>query len=200
MNLGRMCEAAARYSDRYDEYVKTLNEEGKEEFEGEALHWFKIFRDAINEAYFEVSRARLTPEVRLEYVMGDERVIDMKDLLPQVCSVCGVYRADGQTGVEFVFRNRTEIEVKSVHSGEKLILHYHYLPEPLAKEYDEPIFPESLVDPSVYIALAVARVWQSERKMGAAQMWLNEYYQKLRSLRGSVRSGVRRRLPRTLFR
>jgi hypothetical protein len=87
-----------------------------------------------------------------------------------------------------------------VHSGEKLILHYHYLPEPLAKEYDEPIFPESLVDPSVYIALAVARVWQSERKMGAAQMWLNEYYQKLRSLRGSVRSGVRRRLPRTLFR
>ena len=200
MNLGRMCEAAAQYSDRYDEYVKTRNETGKEELEGEALHWFKIFRDAINEAYFEVSRARLTPEVRLEYVLGDDRVIDMKELLPQVCSVCGVYRADGQTGVEFVFRNRTELEVKGARAGERLMLHYQYLPEPLMKEYDEPIFPESMVDPSVYISLAVARVWQSERKMGAAQMWLSEYYQKLRSVRATLRNAARRRLPRTIFR
>ncbi len=200
MNLGRMCEAAARYSDRYDEYVKTKNGAGEEVFEGEALHWFELFRSSINEAYFEVSRARLTPEVRLEYVAGDERVIDMKDLIPEVCSVCGVYREDGQTGVEFVFRNRTEIEVRGVRSGERLILHYHYLPEPLVREYDEPIFPESMVDPSVYISLAVARVWQSERKMSAAQMWLSEYYQKLRAVRGTLRNGVRRRLPRTLFR
>ena len=94
-------------------------------------------------------------------------------------------------------------------NGKKLLLIHgnvsssvFYLPlfPALAEEYDEPIFPESMVDPSVYIALAVARVWQSERKTGAAQMWLNEYYQKLRSLRGSIRSGVRRRLPRTLFR
>jgi len=85
MNLGRMCEAAARYSDRYDEYVKTRNEAGKEEFEGEALHWFKIFRDAINEAYFEIARTRMSPDMRVECVLGNDRVISMEKMEPEAC-------------------------------------------------------------------------------------------------------------------
>jgi len=200
MNLGRMCEAAARHSDRNDEYIKTVNSDGVQAFEGEALHWFELFRDAVNEAYFEVSRSRLTPETRVECVLPEDRVIDMSRMEPALCSVCGVYRSDGQTGVEFVFCSRTAIRVQGAQPGEQVIVQYHYLPERLENEYDEPIFSESMVDPSVYIALAVARVWQSERKMGPAQMWLSEYYQKLRSVRTSIRSPRRRRLPRTIFR
>lgn len=200
MNLGRMCEAAARHTDRYDEYVKTLREDGVECFEGEALHWFQLFRDAINEAYFEVSRNRLTPQIRIEYVLSENREIDMSTLMPEVCSVCGVYRADGATTVEFVFLNRMVIQVQGVQAGERIILEYHYLPERLERECDEPIFPESMVDPSLYISLAAARLWQSERKLNAAQMWMGEYYQKLRSIRSGVKPMKLRRLPRGMFR
>ena len=189
MTLGRMCEAAARYSDRYDEYVKTA---GAETFEGEALNWFHIFRDAVNEAYFEISRCRLTPETRIEY--------ELDWLSPAACSVCGVYRMDGGTEIEYVFRTRTEIEVIGAKAGETVVLSYHYLPDRLEKESDEPVFPESLADPMIYISLAAARVWQSERKLSAAQPWLAEYYQKLRAIRPDMRPARRRRMPRTLFR
>ena len=197
VTLGRMCEAAARYSDRYDEYIRTG---GTNEFEGEARNWFHIFRDAVNEAYFEISRSRLTPEIRVEYELEKDRVIQLAWLNPEACSVCGVYRADGQTEAEYVFRTRTEIEVIGAQPGEKVVLHYHYLPDRLEKESDEPVFPESMADPMIYISLAVARMWQSERKPAAAQPWLAEYYQKLRVIRPDMKPARRKRLPRTLFR
>ncbi len=200
MNLGGMCRMAARYSDRYDEYVKVEGADGEQVFEGEALHWFEVFRDAVNEAYFEVSRGRLTPQRRLEIEADENGVIDLCQLQPEVCSVCGVYRADGMTEAEYVFEGRTVIRVLGVQRGDKVIVEYHFLPQRLMEEHDEPIFPESLADPSIYISLAVARVWQSERKMSAAQYWLSEYYQKLRSLRTSMKPMRRRRLPRMLFR
>ncbi len=200
MNLGGMCRLAARYSDRFDEYVKTTAQDGSEAFEGEALHWFEIFRDAVNEAYFEISRSRLTPQCRVEMQLSDDRVIDLYRMQPEVCSICGVYRLDGTTDVEYVFINRTSIEVTGARGGETVIVEYHYLPQRLEEENDEPVFPESLADPSIYAALAVARVWQSERKMNAAQYWLSEYYQKLRSIRTNMKPMRRRRLPRTMFR
>ena len=200
MNLGGMCRLAARYSDRYDEYVKTTAQDGSEAFEGEALHWFEVFRDAINEAYFEISRSRLTPQCRLEVQLPADRVIDLYQMQPEMCSICGVYRLDGMTEVGYVFINRTSIEVTGARGGDAVIVEYHYLPERLEAESDEPVFPESLADPSIYVALAVARVWQSERKMSAAQYWLSEYYQKLRAIRTSLKSVRRRRLPRMMFR
>ena len=200
MNLGEMCRAAARYSDRYDEYVKTAGPDGTEGFEGEALHWFQLFRDAVNEAYFEISRSRLTPETQVECELGEDGVIDMEWMYPPMCSVCGVYRADGATEIGFVFRTRTQIEIEGAKAGEKVTLRYHYLPERLEAEDDEPVFSEAAVDPAIYIALAVARVWQSERRMSAAQPWLAEYYQRLRELRGGRRPNCRKRLPRRPFR
>ena len=85
-------------------------------------------------------------------------------------------------------------------AGEVVLLHYHYLPSRLAEEADEPVFPEAQVDPMLYISLATARLWQSERKMSAAQPWLSEYYRKLRELRPDMRPARKKRLPRTIFR
>ena len=200
MNLGEMCTMAARWSDRYDEYVKTVRENGEAAFDGEALHWFQLFRDAINEAYFEIARTRMHPDRRVECVPGADRVISMEGMDPEVCGVCGVYRADGVTEAEFVFRSRTEIEVTDIKAGEKVIVQYHYLPERLENEQDEPVFSEAEVDPAVYAALATARLWQSERKMSAAQYWLGEYYQKLRSIRPDMKPARKRRLPVRRFR
>lgn len=200
MNLGEMCTMAARWSDRYDEYVKTIGEDGEAAFEGEALHWFHLFRDAINEAYFEISRTRMSPDARAECRLGSDRVISMEEMEPEACGVCGVYREDGLTGVEYVFRSRNEIEVVGAKAGDTVIVQYHYLPQRLENEQDEPVFSEATVDPSVYAALATARIWQSERKLSAAQYWLGEYYQKLRSIRPDMKPARKRRMPGRRFR
>lgn len=200
MNLGDMCVMAARYSDRYDEYVKTVSEDGNAAFEGEALHWFHLFRDAINEAYFEISRSRLHPDRRVECVLGSDLTIQLQTMEPPVCSVTGVFREDGMTDVEYIFRSRYELRITGAKSGEKVILLYQYLPDRLEDETDEPIFQESLADPMIYVSLAVARIWQSERKYAAAQPWLNGYYQRLRELRPSLKPIRKKKLARPLFR
>ena len=200
MNLGGMCRMAAKYSDRYDEYMKTERQDGAQAYEGEALHWFELFRDAINEAYFEVSRSRLMPTTRVQVKLTPERIIDLSEVEPEVCTVCGVYRIDGVTAADYVFRRRTRIEVIGAAVGEEVVVEYHYLPQRLQNEEDEPIFPESAVDPMVYVSLAAARVWQSERKLSVAQQWMSEYYQKLRTIRTGIKPPHRRRLRRSLFR
>ena len=196
MNLGRMCEAAARYSDRYDEFVKA---DGGD-YEGEALHWFNIFRDAVNEAYFEIARCVREPEMKQEIRLDESRVIDLSKMEPEAVAVIGVYRPDGLTEAEFVFRQRRMIEVRGARAGETVILRWQYHPNRLEKESDEPVFSEALADPMIYIALATARIWQSERRMSDAQIWINEYYRRLRTLRPTMKNAAKRRLPRTLFR
>ena len=200
MNLGNICRMAARYTDRYDEFVKTAGPDGREAYEGEALHWFEVFRDAVNEAYFEISRTRMSPDARAACVVPEDRMVDLNGLWPEVCTVCGVYREDGASDVAFEFRTRSEICVVGAAAGETVMIHYQCLPERLESKSDEPVFPESQVDPSVYAALAAARLWQSERKNSAAQGWLNEYYRKLRMLRPSMKPQRRRRLPQRMFR
>ena len=55
MTLDEMCMMAARYSDRYDEFEKTLDggdsQEAEDWYEDDAMHYFRVFRDAINEAH-----------------------------------------------------------------------------------------------------------------------------------------------------
>lgn len=197
MTLGRMCEAAARYSDRYDEYVKP---EGGDAFQGEPLHWFNIFKDAVNEAYFEIARCMKEPEKRAEVTLGADRVIDVRQTEPEALTVSGVYRADGLTEIGYVFHTGRVIEVVGAKEGERVILACQCLPGRLEKESDEPIFAESAADPMIFIALATARIWQSERRMSDAQIWLNEYYRRLRAIRPGMKSARKRRMPRTIFR
>ena len=197
MTLGRMCEAAARYSDRYDEYVKP---EGGDTFQGEALHWFNIFKDAVNEAYFEIARCLKEPEKRTEVTLGADRIIDVRQAEPEAIAVSGVYRADGLTEVGYVFRTGRVIEVIGAKAGERVILACQNLPQRMEKESDEPIFSESAADPMIFIALATARIWQSERRMSDAQLWMNEYYRRLRVIRPGMKPTRKRRTPRTIFR
>lgn len=197
MTLGKMCEAAARYSDRYDEYVKP---EGKDAFEGEALHWFSIFRDAVNEAYCEIARCLREPEVRTERTLDAGRVIDLREADPEAIAVLSVYASDGMTEIGYVFRSGRVIEVTGAKAGERVIIACQHLPGRLEAEADAPVFSESAADPMIYIALATARIWQSERRMSDAQIWINEYYRRLRTIRSGMKPARKRRMPRTIFR
>ena len=82
MTLDEMCMMAARLSDRYDEFEKTENENGKLVYQDDALHYFNVFRDGINEAYFEVARSRCEPDVYTEAEVDDEGKINLEYLYP----------------------------------------------------------------------------------------------------------------------
>ncbi len=48
MTLDGLCRMAARLTDRSDEFVKTIDENGCSAYQGEAAILFRLFRDAIN--------------------------------------------------------------------------------------------------------------------------------------------------------
>ena len=196
MTLDEMCMAAARYSDRYDEFEK--NDEGQ--YEDDAAHYFKVFRDAINEAYMTVSREYAMPDTRAEVDVGEEGIIDLLSVEPVVCTVHDVLNADGSANLPYNFRTKYEIEVIGASEGDTVTLVYHYLPDKLEKLRDEPIFTEGIVDPMVYISLAVARMWKSEKKFDYANQWMQEYYSQLRNIKSSMLNRNKRRIPRRRFR
>lgn len=191
-----MCEMAARYSDRADEFFMVEGENGQMEYRDEALLCFRLFRDAINEAYFDVARRRLLPDVRVRVKAGEDGVIDLTLLSPVPHAVVKALEADGEGEIPFLFQTRFAVRVDKKYAGREIVLQYHYLPDPLLSPWEEPIFPESAVDPMVYVSLAVARVWQSERKTSQYQVWMSEYYQKLRRIRPDMRDRRRRRISR----
>ena len=200
MNLKEMCEMAARYSDRYDEFELAVDENGKSAYQDEALHYFNVFKDAINEAYFEVSRVRMLPDTYEETVVPEDKQIDLSTFYPSPYMLKNVLVRDRSAAVDFDFHTRFVIEIKGARAGETVVLYYHYLPDRLETIYDEPIFPESVVDPMVYVTLAVARMWQSEKKMANYQVWMSEYYSKLRTVQSSMKSSTNRRIPRLRMR
>ena len=200
MTLDDMCRMAARCTDRYDELIKTLMPDGTCRYTGEAENCFNILRDGINEAYAEISRTRLVPDRFVCLTVPDSRVISLTETLPDAASVCGVYSPDRKTRYAHRFLTRFELEIPDAEPGSTVLARIHYLPEPLRLETDEPVFPDSLVDPMTYVSLAAARMWQSERKFAAAQSWMNEYYRLLRRVRPSAADPTGRRFPRPVFR
>ena len=199
MTLDEMCIAAARYSDRYDEFEKTeLN--GEEVYEDDALHYFNVFRDAINEAYMAVSREYAMPNIRTKVNVGNDGVIDLSGIYPLVYTVQDVLNFTETTNIPYTFRTKYEIQLEDVQKDEMITLVYHYLPDRLKELKDEPIFTDAMVDPMVYICLAVARIWQSEKKFDYANQWLQQYYTLLRSVKSSMIDRSKRRIPRRMFR
>lgn len=200
MTLKEMCEMAARYSDRYDEFEKTENSAGKLVYEDDALHYFNVFRDAINEAYFEVSRMRMLPDTYAETVVPADRQIDLSYAYPLPYMLKNVLSADRSAAIAFQFVTRMAIEITGAQAGDTVTLYYYYMPDRLEYESDEPIFPESVVDPMVYVTLAVARMWQSEKKMANYQTWMGEYLRKLKGVQSSMKNSTARRIPRLRMR
>jgi hypothetical protein len=197
MTLDEMCAMAARYSDRYDEFEK--NDEG--EYEDDALHYFNVFRDGINEAYREVSRLQAMPDTYVSAKVGADNTIDLTTVYPLVYQLKNVFTANRSAVAQYVFDTKYKIKILSgAKVGETVVLHYHYLPDALEGLTDSPVFSEAMVDPMLYVSLAVARMWQSEKKMDNFYTWYNQYREHLRNVRSTMNALAKRRIPRRLFR
>lgn len=202
MTLEEMCMAAARYSDRYDEFERTLDGEGNQAedyYEDDALHYFNVFRDAINEAHREVARLYAMPDRWQKVTVNANQQVALDNLDPGVYSIKSLLNEDSSDAVEYTFSTKYLINVKA-NAGDKLMLLYHYVPEDLETLDDEPIFTDAQVDPMVYITLAVARMWYSEKKFDYGNQWLSQYYNMLKNVRSSLKDRSRRRIPRGVFR
>ena len=199
MTLDDMCMMAARESDRYDEFEKTEGSDGKMTYEDDALHYFKVFRDAINEAYFEVARTRCEPDIYTLTQVDDEGKINLEYLYPLPYSVKNVLNFSKTQAVRFEFETKFVL-VTDAKPGDEVYVYYNYMPDRLEQLNDEPIYPESIVDPMVYVSLAVARMWQSEKKLSLYESWMQNYRALLYAVRPSMRGGNLRRIPRRLFR
>ena len=186
---------AAREADRYDEFEK--NSEG--EYEDDALHYFNVFRDGINEAYHAVSRQWAKPDTRELVRVSKDGSVDLTEVYPDVYTIKQVLTADGTQAVDYEFVTRTKIQTNAT-PGSKVLLYYHYIPDRLTKLKDAPEFSDALVDPMVYVSLAVSRMWASEKKLDLANYWLQQHYGLLRDVVSSLKNPGSRRIPRRRFR
>ena len=196
MTLDEMCIAAARYSDRYDEFEK--NEDG--EYEDDALLYFNIFKDAINEAYFAVARECAMPDRYERATVNEDGLVDLKQLSPEIYGIKDVLDEHRTMNLSYTFNTKFLINVVDTVPGNAVTIYYHYVPDRLEELEDTPIFPESLVDPMVYICLAVARIWMSEKKFDYANQWLAQYHSLLAKIKNGLYNRTNRRIPRRMFR
>ncbi|MBR3505293.1 MAG: hypothetical protein IKO07_13770 [Clostridia bacterium] len=200
MTLESLCQSAARCADRSEEFVKTADGNGKLVYQGEAAILFRLFRDAINEAYAEIARTGLMPGRFLPVVLPEDGVIRLNEAVPNAAALEGVWDEKRERAYGFRFISRFDVRVPEARPGETLILHVHCIPARLTEPDDEPVFSEAAADPMIYVSLAVARLWQAERRLPAAQSWLSAYYTLLRGVRSSGGHAAKRRFPRPFFR
>ncbi|MBQ8954912.1 MAG: hypothetical protein IJ048_12445 [Clostridia bacterium] len=200
MTLDNMCRIAARMADRSDELVKTADETGATAYRGEAALLFNLFRDAINEAYMEIARSGLMPGRFAPVTVPPSRIIRLDEAAPDAAALMEVWSADHSRQYDHRFVSRFDLRVPDARAGETVLLHIHTIPAPLVAETDEPVFSEAVADPMIYVSLAVTRLWQSERRLAAAQIWHNEYYRLLRTVRSSAEHPAGHRLACRWFR
>lgn len=202
MNLQQMCNLVAVYTDRSDDFVTITDEIGNEVYDpqDDPGVWFEAMKASINNAYREVARKLLMPDVRQVIPVGVNGEIDLIALQPEVYQLIAVYNEDGSAALQFDFVTKNCIRMRNVRAGERVLLQYHFVPEPLEKFYDEPIFPESLVDPMIYVARAAADLWMLERKLQPSQMWEARYYSMLSGVKRDMKSASMRKIKRSLFR
>jgi len=196
MTLDEMCIAAARYSDRYDEFEKNTDEE----YEDDALHYFNVFRDAINEAYAAVARECMMPDMYSTLKVGKDGTVDLTALSPEIYGIKDVLNKNRTANLAYNFETKFTISVPDAAVGDTVTIYYHYIPKRLEDQGDSPVFPESMVDPMVYISLAVARIWMSEKKFDYANQWLQQHYLLLNKIKNGLKSRANRRIPRRMFR
>ena len=204
MTLKKLCEMTAVYTDRRDDFVTIADPDnpGKQIYDpnDDPGIWFSAMKTSINTAYREAARRLLSPDIRVETVLGPDGTIDLMELTPGVQTVKAVYNEDASAGLAFDFETKYRIRVRRGKRGDRVVLQYHYVPDPLESLNDEPVFPESMVDPMVYISLAVSDLWMLERKLEPAQMWQQKYYNLLSSLKRDMKSANMRKIRRAIFR
>lgn len=203
MTLKKMCEMAATFTDRRDDFETVTNPDTGEEWydpEDDAGIWFENMKMSINSAYQEAARRLLMPDIRTEMELGEGGTLDLDSLSPGITQVKAVFNADGSVNLEYDFVTKFQIRVRDRKAGDTVLLQYYYVPDALEELRDEPIFPESLVAPMVYVALAAANLWAADGKLQKASYWQNMYYKEMNDIRANVRSARDRRIRRRPFR
>lgn len=202
MTLREMCEQAAVYTDRRDDFVTITGADGKPVYdpEDDPGIWYQAMKMSINTAYREAARRLMLPDMRAETELGENGTIDLLYMSPGVSQVKAIYNADATAALPFDFETKFRIKVRGGKEGDDVIIQYCYVPDALESFTDEPEFPESLVDPMLYISLACADLWRSERKLEVAQVWENRYYSILGGIRTDLKSPSLRRIRRSPFR
>ena len=127
-------------------------------------------------------------------------VIRLDKAVPSAAALEEVWDEGRRRTYAFRFISRFDVKVPEAKPGETVVLHVLCMPSPLTEEDDEPIFPEAVADPMIYVSLAVARLWQAERRLPASQSWMTDYYHLLRAVRSSGGHAAKRRFPRPFFR
>lgn len=186
MTVIDMCNQAALLSDRSDEFVK---ETGETEFADDALTIYNVFLAAINEAYRAVSKKLACPVKVTTITIPSTKLVDLSALDPPAYQVRAVLSSDQTYKIPYRLIDRNTMEMMTDGS---MVLVYHYLPDALTEESDEPTFPEAQADPMIYISLAVSRIYESEKKFDNAVRWKNEYYNQLNAVTSFQGGGVRR--------
>lgn len=204
MNLRELCEKTAVYTDRRDDFVTIPDPANPDKQiydpDDDPGIWFDAMKTSINTAYREAARRLLSPDIQIELELAENGEIDLIYLSPGVQTVKAVYTADGSAALPYDFVTKYRLRVRNGREGDKVLLQYHYVPEPLEQLTDEPEFPESLVDPMVYISLAASDIWMLERKLEPAQAWQTKYYSLLSSLKRDMKNASKRRIRRAVFR
>lgn len=192
----------AVYTDRKDDFVTITDDKGKEVYDpqDDPGVWFEAMKASINNAYREVTRKLLMPDVRTEFPLDCNCEIDLFGIQPDVMQLIAVYNADESAALQFDFITKNRIRLRNGKPGEKVVVQYHYVPDPLESFTDEPVFSEGLVDPMVYICRAAADLWMLERKVQPAQMWETRYYSLLGSIKRDMKSASMRRIKKSRFR
>jgi len=185
MNVQEMCEAAARNTDRYDEFVL---EQGAEDYEDDAAHYKKVFLDGINEAYFAASRQMLSPAKIQLVTVPDDQIIDLTTLDPPAFQIRALLNALKTENIPYFMIDRDHIQV-TANAGASVNVFYHHMPDRLVELDETPVFSAAAVDPEVYINMASARMWLSEKKPDLGQPWLQRFYNGLRGIK-SVKSNL----------
>lgn len=192
----------AVYTDRRDDFVTITDKDGNEVYdpEDDPGVWFEAMKASINNAYREAARKLLMPDTIMPYILDRSMEIDLTGIQPDVYQLIAVFNADRSAALTFDFVTKNRIRLKSGRAGDTVMIQYHFVPDPLVSFRDEPIFPEGLVDPMVYVCRAAADLWMLERKTQPAQMWETRYYSLLSSIKRDMKSASMRRIKRSRFR
>lgn len=197
-----MCELVAAYTERRDDFVTITDKDGKEVYdpEDDPGRWFDAMKTSINNAYREVARKLLMPDTRRLFTVGLNGEIDLIGLQPDLYQLIAVFNEDASAAMRFDFVTKKRIRLRNAKMGDWVTIQYHFVPEPLERFYDEPVFSEGLVDPMVYICRAAADLWMMERKVQPSQMWETRYYSLLNGIKRDMKSASMRRIKRGRFR
>lgn len=188
MNMREIMEGAARLSNRDDEFII---EDGASDYEDEALKYKLVFTSAVNEAQREAAK-RLGRPVERQLVTPEDGLIHLDELDPVVVQFKYIRDA---TDTFLLASEFVDAETIRVYVNDPVTIVYTAMPDVMESLSDEPFFPPEVVPEELYMFLAAARVYQSERKESSAQVWMGQYYDALRRIR-PFGAGTSRRVPR----